>query len=81
MKPGRTDGSTGQAAGCRFYYNSGMTEPSAQSDANRELYRVIFSGGQSVRLGDAVRSAKAATADRDVRRTWVFFGDPSSILR
>jgi hypothetical protein len=24
------------------------------------------------------QAAKAATADRDVRRTWVFFGDPSS---
>jgi hypothetical protein len=32
-------------------------------------------------LGDAVRRAKTATADRDVRRTWVFFGDPSSRLR
>jgi Peptidase family C25 len=61
--------------------SSGMTEPSAQADANRELYRIVFSGGQPVRLGDAVRSAKAATADRDVRRTWVFFGDPSSTLR
>lgn len=61
--------------------SSGMTEPAAQSDANRELYRIVFSAGGSVRLGDAVRAAKAATADRDVRRTWVFFGDPSSTLR
>jgi hypothetical protein len=61
--------------------SSGMTDPTAQADANRELYRIVFSGGNAVRLGDAVRSAKAATADRDVRRTWVFFGDPSSTLR
>jgi hypothetical protein len=61
--------------------SSGMTDPSAQAAANRELYRIVFSGGSAVRLGDAVRMAKAATADRDVRRTWVFFGDPSSILR
>jgi hypothetical protein len=58
-----------------------MTEPAAQSEANRELYRIIFAEGGAVRLGDAVRRAKAATADRDVRLTWVFFGDPSSRLR
>ncbi|MET0624000.1 MAG: C25 family cysteine peptidase [Pyrinomonadaceae bacterium] len=60
--------------------STGMTEPFAQAAANRELYRIIFSEGD-VRLGDAVRRAKHATADRDVRRTWVFFGDPSSRLR
>ncbi|HEX6185199.1 MAG TPA: C25 family cysteine peptidase [Pyrinomonadaceae bacterium] len=61
--------------------SSGMTEPAAQSEANRELYRIIFAEGGAVRLGDAVRRAKAATSNRDVRRTWVFFGDPSSRLR
>jgi len=61
--------------------SSGMTEPGAQADINRELYRVIFTSGGSVRLGDAVRAAKSATADGNVRRTWVFFGDPSSVLR
>ena len=57
-----------------------MTEPGAQAAANRELYRILFSEG-GVRLGDAVRRAKYATGDRDVRRTWVFFGDPSGTLR
>jgi hypothetical protein len=61
--------------------SSGMTEPAAQVEVNRELYRIIFAEGDAVRLGDAVRRAKAATDDRDVRRTWVFFGDPSSRLR
>ena len=60
--------------------STGMTEPFAQAAANRELYRIIFSEGGG-RLGDVVRRAKYATADRDVRRTWVFFGDPSSRLR
>jgi hypothetical protein len=60
--------------------STGMTEPGAQAAANRELYRIVFSE-DGVRLGDAVRRAKHATADRDVRRTWVFFGDPSSRLR
>jgi hypothetical protein len=60
--------------------SSGMTEPNAQAAANRELYRILFAE-PGVRLGDAVRRAKTATSDRDVRRTWVFFGDPSSRLR
>jgi hypothetical protein len=71
----------GQGGAYAVWASSGLTEPRAQSDANRELYRVLFAEGASVRLGDAVRRAKAATADRDVRRTWVFFGDPSSRLR
>lgn len=70
-----------QGGAYAVWASSGMTEPNAQSEANRELYRIIFAERGTVRLGDAVRRAKAATADRDVRRTWVFFGDPSSRLR
>jgi hypothetical protein len=33
------------------------------------------------RLGDAVRAAKSATPDADVRRTWILFGDPSMTLK
>lgn len=69
-----------QGGAYAVWASSGMTEPNAQAEVNRELYRIIFSG-QPVRLGDAVRSAKAATADGDVRRTWVLFGDPASRLR
>ena len=61
--------------------SSGMTAPAAQAEANRELYRALFAEGGPVRLGDAVRRAKAATADAEVRRTWVVFGDPSARLR
>lgn len=70
-----------QGGAYAVWASSGMTEPSAQAAANRELYRIIFAEGGTVRLGDAVRRAKTATADRDVRRTWVLFGDPSSRLR
>ena len=70
-----------QGGAYAVWASSGMTEPNAQVEANRELYRIIFVEGGTVRLGDAVRRAKTATADRDVRRTWVFFGDPSSTLR
>jgi hypothetical protein len=70
-----------QGGAYAVWASSGMTEPNAQAQANRELYRIIFNEGGAVRLGDAVRRAKAATTDRDVRTTWVFFGDPSSRLR
>ena len=32
-------------------------------------------------LGEAVTSAKAAASDGDVRRTWIFLGDPATTLR
>ena len=60
--------------------SSGMTKPDAQAQLNGELYRILF-GEKGVTLGDAVRRAKAATSDTEVRRTWVFFGDPSGRLR
>jgi hypothetical protein len=32
-------------------------------------------------LGEAVNNAKKATTDQDVRKTWIFFGDPSMKMR
>jgi hypothetical protein len=60
--------------------SSGLTEPEPQSVMNRELFRVLF-GGAHVRIGDAVRRAKSAVSDADVRRTWILFGDPTMTLR
>lgn len=56
--------------------SSGFTTPAPQTALDREFYRLLFSG-QPVRLGEATRSAKAATADLDVRRTWTLLGDPA----
>lgn len=61
--------------------SSGLTRPEPQAQINQELYRLLFSAELSPRLGDAVRAAKAATTDPDVRRTWIFFGDPTMRLR
>jgi hypothetical protein len=60
--------------------SSGLTEPAAQAILNRELVRVLFNGG-SITLGDAVKRAKAAVTDSDVRRTWILFGDPTTQLK
>ena len=38
-------------------------------------------GAPAARVGDAVRAAKAAVSNSDVRRTWVLLGDPTMRLR
>jgi hypothetical protein len=58
--------------------SSTLTEPDPQIAAASELYRRLFAGA---RLGDAVLKAKAATSDRDVRNSWILFGDPSMTLK
>lgn len=60
--------------------SSGFTEPEPQFAMNSEFYRQLF-GTQPVRLGEAVRRAKQATSDLDVRRTWILFGDPTMRIR
>ncbi len=47
---------------------------------NDELFRLVFNSSQAT-LGDAVTAAKQAVADIDVRRSWVFFGDPAMRLK
>ena len=61
--------------------SSGLTEPDAQSAIDQQLMRLLFSDGQPITLGDAVREAKATTNDINVRRTWIFFGDPTMRLK
>jgi Peptidase family C25/Lamin Tail Domain len=61
--------------------SSGMTEPDRQALVDQQLIRLLFTTEQSPTLGDAVRGAKQATADMDVRRTWILFGDPTMRIR
>ena len=60
--------------------SSSLTEAGPQGLMNDELFRLVFNGSQAT-LGDAVTAAKAAVADVDVRRSWVFFGDPAMKLK
>ncbi|MBV9070115.1 MAG: hypothetical protein JO093_07655 [Acidobacteria bacterium] len=59
--------------------SSTLTEPYPQFQMNKELLRQLF-GATPVTIGDAVRAAKQATQDLDVRRSWLLFGDPSMKL-
>jgi len=60
--------------------SSGFTDAQPQFTMSQEFYRILF-GNPSVMLGDAARLAKAGTSNQDVRRTWVFLGDPTMRLR
>jgi hypothetical protein len=60
--------------------SSGQTSMEGQIEAAQSLYQLLF-GAQPITLGDAVRGAKSATADQNVRRSWIFFGDPTQRIR
>jgi len=60
--------------------SSGLTDPEDQLPLNEELIKLLFNG-QGLTIGEAVMRAKQAATDRDVRRTWILFGDPTLKLR
>jgi hypothetical protein len=62
------------------FASSGLTTTFGQRQMELELYRQLY-GSQSIALGDAIKIAKAASDDIDVKRTWIFFGDPSLKIR
>lgn len=66
--------------GVAAFASSGLTFPDGQHEMSERLYTELY-GAQPIALGDAIKIAKGATADIDVRRTWIFFGDPSLKIR
>ncbi len=60
--------------------STGETVPTDQVPAQREFYRLLFSG-EPLTLGEAAARAKGATGQIDARRTWVFLGDPVTRAR
>lgn len=60
--------------------SSGLTDARWQSSMDRELFRQIFRGPWKT-VGDAIRAAKKVVGDPDVRRTWIYFGDPALRLK
>jgi hypothetical protein len=65
--------------------SDGITYPNDQVAINQQLYRLLFGAtdqkAQAMTLGEATLKAKGATADPDVRRTWVLFGDPAMRIK
>jgi hypothetical protein len=71
---------TASGGAVAVWASSGSTEPQPQMEASRLLYQQLF-GGNPVTLGEAMRKAKLANEDMDVRRTWILLGDPSMRIR
>ncbi|KPK90191.1 MAG: hypothetical protein AMJ94_09960, partial [Deltaproteobacteria bacterium SM23_61] len=62
--------------GIAIWASSGLTEPDKQALMNQEMIRLLFNR-QGLTLGEAMKRAKVATSDPDVRKTWILFGDPT----
>jgi hypothetical protein len=62
--------------------SSGMTEPEAQVEMNRAMYRLMFAeSGRAMALGEILGRAKAQINAPDVRRTWILLGDPTMKIK
>ena len=61
--------------------SSSLTEAEPQGVMNDELFRLLFTPGAQGTLGDAVAAAKSGVLSSDVRRSWIFFGDPAMRLK
>ena len=66
----------GGAAG--LWLSGALTQPGPQAVMGQVFFRELATGK---RLGDAVRTAKQAVVDGDVRRSWVLLGDPTMKLQ
>jgi len=62
------------------FASSGLTVTPGQRQMELELYRQLY-GASPIALGDAIKIAKNASGDPDVRSTWIYFGDPSIKIR
>lgn len=59
--------------------SSGFTEAPPQAGMDRLLINIL-AADTATPLGAAILDAKSQTTDRDVRRTWILFGDPAMRL-
>ena len=55
--------------------SSALTDATPQAQLDRSLVKALFQNGGTA-LGDALVQAKSSIKSRDVRRTYLLFGDP-----
>ena len=60
--------------------SSGMTDSGNQALMSQEFFRQLF-GNPTLTIGQAIKAAKNAPVDNDIRRTWILFGDPAMRLK
>jgi peptidase C25-like protein len=68
-----------QGGAIAVWASSSVTPPATQALVNQELFRLIFQGTYAT-LGEAVASAKRVVTNPDLRKSWIFFGDPAMRL-
>ncbi len=61
--------------------SSGMTMPGDQSVMDVEAFARLFDPNNALTLGEITLRAKAKPLNKDVRLTWILFGDPTTRLR
>jgi len=59
--------------------SSGFTDAPPQAGQNLAFTKILANNPQ-LPLGAAILQSKTLTSDRDVRRTWILFGDPAMRL-
>ena len=60
--------------------SSGFTNQPPQASMNQALLQILKTN-PATPLGSAILKAKSSVTDDDVRRTWIFFGDPAMTLQ
>jgi len=69
-----------QGGSVAVWTSSGMTFPAGQAAMNQELIKLLFNG-EGLTIGEAAMKAKKVVNDKDIRRTWILFGDPTTRLK
>ncbi len=59
--------------------SSGFTDQPPQASMNQAMLQILKTS-PSTPLAVAIVQAKSGITDNDVRRTWIFFGDPAMVL-
>lgn len=70
-----------QGGAIAVWASSAMTGPGDQAPMGLEVFRRLFDSNGTQTLGEATARAKAASRNRDVRLTWILFGDPTTRLK
>jgi hypothetical protein len=72
----RTDG----AGAVATWASSGVTDSRIQAKVNQQLFKLLFND-PTLTIGQAATAAKRVVSDRDLRRSWIYFGDPALRLK
>jgi Peptidase family C25 len=70
-----------QGGAAAVWASSSLTEEPTQNLLNRAFVREAYGASGATTIGEAIRRAKLAIPDDDVRRSWTLLGDPSMPIR